>query len=380
MTEMTIDAPAIRQPAISRRARLCAMRVILFALLAAWVAGAGWHRMSSQPTPSRLAAAQGRWIDGYAWLSGNRVLVHHPPMRQVNLPNQPELWEAVNIDSGTRTFVPAVQIEAIWQKHNAGMVRTFELGESVCTSPDGQNVLVSSEGRVYQFRADSPYRVRESEISATDPTWLAGGTRWVVKVNSNSGSMKRMVVHGVEDSSTTQVPRKYTWEVQLIGSRLPDSVLTFSSFAHIAGSQTVNPIYECSVREPYDMRQVGTIELPLVGWNATAALSPDGKKIAWLDVFDKGSDKPSFLNRMLQIFSRNRTPPATSGYQGAVARVHESDVDGSHVRLISEQPIERANRMFSNERDPKVTDLKWRLDGKVISYRYKGELWTTPAD
>ena len=54
-----------------------------------------------------------------------------------------------------------------------------------------------------------------------------------------------------------------------------------------------------------------------------------------------------------------------------------SNLDGSHLKLIGEMPIEKSDLQNASS---EIQNLQWLPSGKKVSYIYHGALYTVPVD
>lgn len=115
--------------------------------------------------------------------------------------------------------------------------------------------------------------------------------------------------------------------------------------------------------------------VPLGARTATVALSPDGRRLAWIV---EATDDPQLVSRLRDRLSRwfpaLVPPPASPSH----ASLWTSRLDGSDAREIGETPRTRGRRGAFAGSVPSAP--QWTPDGKRIGFLHEGALWIVATD
>jgi hypothetical protein len=279
---------------------------------------------------------------GYLWLSNQEVLSARERSGR-------EVLFRYNLSSGKD--VALVQLSQWFQKTDGRL-------DEALTSPGGQWILWWNDAFIQVAKLDGSQYARYPRHPTSDLFWVQDARHWVELWNADETPGANVRVRSPERPLETRT------------SFLPsDEITGYLDNGLVTPTGQLKAIkmpYGASLRVTFVEGNIGS-NIPLSqqrlhapdGNILQAQLSPQGDRIALLNISEPRYALPRFLRRFL---------PWQQKPVAAHTSVWISTADGKNMRELGSFP----SKTF--------TALHWSPDGKRLSFVYQNALWTVPVE
>lgn len=342
----------------ARRRIGISLLILLTLLLVLWAFSSRERLLLSQAT---RVAQEKDWSE-YRWISPQEVLIIRNPPVDFG-------WDLSRYDLRTHS---ETELTALNRRLPDSLVMhgQWEL------SPDGRWCLWTDENSgICSARLDgSGYRKWPGDWHTEEIHWMGDSRHWLTLQGAwPEETFHQFLVRNVE-APTEKIVIPLS-DMNPFVRVLGDNAIYVLAQDHLFVETGSPNITNCFTLTEFSMRPTVTPLRrfsihPPSGWHMNEyQFSPRGDRIAWLFTYDQTQFHPSplmtFLHRFLP-FVHNDAPDDISLWVSAL--------DGSGMHEIGRAP---AKHSPTGQLEPDL--LEWLPDGKRLSFRYNGSLWTVPA-